>query len=44
MLFRSGPGGLGADVTALAALLIWQHRDNVGRLTAGNERRFGQKV
>nr|WP_217449437.1 glycerol-3-phosphate 1-O-acyltransferase PlsY [Deinococcus sp. JMULE3] len=42
--FLVGPGWLGLVVTALAALLIWQHRDNVNRLTAGNERRFGQKT
>lgn len=28
----------------LAALLIWQHRANIGRLTAGNESRLGEKV
>lgn len=27
----------------LGALLIWQHRDNIGRLTSGNERRFGEQ-
>lgn len=28
----------------LALLLIWQHRDNIRRLTAGEEKRLGQKV
>jgi len=27
----------------LSLLLIWQHRDNIKRLRAGNERRFGEK-
>lgn len=30
-------------VTGLVALLIWQHRENIGRLQAGNERRLGDK-
>lgn len=28
----------------LAALLFWQHRENIKRLQAGVERRFGEKV
>lgn len=28
----------------LAALLVWQHRDNIGRLQAGAERRLGEKA
>ncbi|GGL91782.1 glycerol-3-phosphate acyltransferase 1 [Deinococcus aerolatus] len=28
----------------LAALLVWQHRSNIGRLTAGKESRLGEKV
>ncbi len=28
----------------LALLLIWQHRDNMQRLTRGTERRFGEKA
>ncbi len=28
----------------LAALLVWQHRDNIGRLQAGTERHIGKKV
>jgi glycerol-3-phosphate acyltransferase PlsY len=31
-------------VLFLAALLIWQHRSNIGRLTAGKESRLGDKV
>ena len=31
-------------VWALSALLIWQHRDNITKLRAGTERRFGEKV
>ncbi|MFC4425954.1 glycerol-3-phosphate 1-O-acyltransferase PlsY [Deinococcus navajonensis] len=30
-------------IAGLAALLVWQHRDNVRRLQAGNERRLGDK-
>lgn len=30
-------------VTALVALMVWQHRENVTRLQAGNERRLGDK-
>lgn len=30
-------------ITLLSALLIYQHRDNIGRLTGGNERRLGEK-
>lgn len=33
-----------AGLCFLAALLIWQHRGNIGRLTAGTERRLGEKV
>lgn len=33
-----------AALSVLALLLIWQHRDNIGRLTAGNERRLGKKA
>lgn len=38
------PGWLTLVVLFLAALLIWQHRANIGRLTAGTESRLGQKV
>lgn len=37
------PGWLILVVAFLAALLTWQHRDNITRLQAGNERRLGQK-
>lgn len=33
-----------AALTFLALLLIWQHRDNIGRLTGGSERRLGDKA
>ncbi|WP_415785890.1 glycerol-3-phosphate 1-O-acyltransferase PlsY [Deinococcus saxicola] len=32
------------SVLFLAALLIWQHRSNIERLTAGQESRIGEKV
>ena len=28
----------------LAALLVWQHRENVKKLLAGTERRLGEKA
>lgn len=31
-------------VSALALLLIWQHRENIVKLQAGTERRLGEKV
>ncbi len=31
-------------VLALALLIFWTHRENIRRLQAGNERRFGEKV
>ncbi|GGK16725.1 glycerol-3-phosphate acyltransferase 1 [Deinococcus malanensis] len=37
------PLWLMAVMVVLAALLIWQHRDNVDRLRAGTERRLGDK-
>ena len=30
--------------TVVAPLIIWQHRDNIGRLLRGQERRIGQKA
>ncbi len=33
-----------AALTFLALLLIWQHRDNITRLTSGTERRLGDKA
>ncbi|WP_309569538.1 glycerol-3-phosphate 1-O-acyltransferase PlsY [Deinococcus sp.] len=38
------PAWLCAAVVGLVALLIWQHRENVRRLSAGNERRLGEKM
>jgi glycerol-3-phosphate acyltransferase PlsY len=35
------PVWLSLIVSGLAALLVWQHRDNIRRLQAGNERRLG---
>ncbi|WP_027882676.1 glycerol-3-phosphate 1-O-acyltransferase PlsY [Meiothermus rufus] len=31
-------------VLALALLIFWTHRENIQRLQAGNERRFGERV
>mgnify|MGYP001770848479 FL=1 len=31
-------------VLLLGALIFWTHRENIRRLTAGNERRFGEKA
>ncbi|WP_102125830.1 glycerol-3-phosphate 1-O-acyltransferase PlsY [Deinococcus planocerae] len=36
------PAWLTGVVTALTALLVWQHRENIRRLQAGNERRLGE--
>lgn len=33
-----------ATLSVLAALIFWTHRENITRLRAGNERRFGEKV
>ncbi|GAA5435171.1 glycerol-3-phosphate 1-O-acyltransferase PlsY [Deinococcus sp. A31D244] len=38
------PLWLSLTVTALVALIVWQHRENIRKLHAGNERRFGEKV
>ncbi|OLV17591.1 Acyl-phosphate:glycerol-3-phosphate O-acyltransferase PlsY [Deinococcus marmoris] len=38
------PVWLMLSVLFLAALLIWQHRSNIERLTAGKESRIGEKV
>ncbi|PTA67812.1 glycerol-3-phosphate 1-O-acyltransferase PlsY [Deinococcus arcticus] len=42
--FVVGPLWLGVVITGLSLLLAWQHRDNVRRLQAGTERRFGDKT
>nr|WP_156953024.1 glycerol-3-phosphate 1-O-acyltransferase PlsY [Deinococcus frigens] len=38
------PLWLMAVVLGLVALLVWQHRPNIGRLMAGKESRIGEKV
>ncbi|MDV6374602.1 glycerol-3-phosphate 1-O-acyltransferase PlsY [Deinococcus arenicola] len=38
------PAWLMVVIVFLAALLIWQHRSNIERLTAGKESRLGEKV
>ncbi|ADY26186.1 Glycerol-3-phosphate acyltransferase [Deinococcus proteolyticus MRP] len=44
-LVRLPPPWYGTAALAfLALLLIWQHRDNIGRLTSGTERRLGEKA
>jgi len=40
-LLTGQPLWLALLLTFLAALLIWQHRENLARLQAGNERRLG---
>lgn len=42
LLFGVGPIGLA--VLAMAALLIWRHRKNIGNLLAGKETRIGRKA
>lgn len=42
-LVTGQPLWLSAMVTFLAGLLVWQHRDNITRLQAGNERRLGDQ-
>jgi acyl phosphate:glycerol-3-phosphate acyltransferase len=41
LLFGFGPAFAG--VLAMAALLVWRHRENIARLVAGNESRIGMK-
>lgn len=41
-LITAQPAWLTGIVTGLAALLVWQHRENIRRLQAGNERRLGE--
>jgi glycerol-3-phosphate acyltransferase PlsY len=38
-----GLGASFASVLAMAALLVWRHRENIGRLLAGTESRIGAK-
>lgn len=39
-----GPAWMQGVIFFLALLLIWQHRDNISRLTSGTEKRLGQKA
>nr|WP_198170503.1 MULTISPECIES: glycerol-3-phosphate 1-O-acyltransferase PlsY [Deinococcus] len=39
-----GPPWLALVFAALALLMAWQHRENIRKLQAGTERRFGEKV
>jgi glycerol-3-phosphate acyltransferase PlsY len=38
-----GLGGTFAAVLAMAALIVWRHRENIARLIAGAESRIGAK-
>lgn len=38
-----GPGTSFAVVLAMAALLVWRHRENIARLIAGTESRIGMR-
>ncbi|MGH8708227.1 MAG: glycerol-3-phosphate 1-O-acyltransferase PlsY [Burkholderiales bacterium] len=39
-----GPGAQAACVLAIAALLVWRHKQNIRRLLAGEESRLGAKA
>ena len=39
-----GPGALALCVFAIAALLVWRHRENIRRLFRGEESRVGEKA
>ncbi len=41
--FTLGSVGSGVMLIALALMVLWKHRDNMARLMAGTEPRFGQK-
>jgi acyl phosphate:glycerol-3-phosphate acyltransferase len=41
--FTLGKAGTGIMLIALALMVLWKHRDNISRLKAGTEPRFGQK-
>lgn len=43
VVFLYGFNELALAVTAMAALLVYRHRDNIRKLAAGTERRLGQK-
>jgi len=40
---RGGPGAVAAVGLAIAALVVFQHRGNIGRLIAGEERKLGER-
>ena len=42
-LWLFGIDAMSVAVTAMSALLIWRHKDNVGRLLAGKEESIGAK-
>ena len=44
VLAGAQPTVLAELALAVAVLVIWQHRDNIGRLLAGTERRIGQRA
>jgi glycerol-3-phosphate acyltransferase PlsY len=44
VLSGAQPPILAEFALAVAALVIWQHRDNIQRLLAGKERRIGQRT
>ncbi|NLM47006.1 MAG: glycerol-3-phosphate 1-O-acyltransferase PlsY [Firmicutes bacterium] len=44
MLILRQPPAFAVPGTLLAALIIWRHRDNIGRLLQGTEHKLGEKV
>lgn len=42
MYFLGAPGPALALAAAIAVLVFWTHRENIGRLAAGRENRFGR--
>ena len=43
-LLTVGPGWLAASIAVMAALLVWRHQANIGRLLAGTESKLGQRA
>ena len=43
-LLLGEPAWLTGAVVFLSLLLIWQHRQNITKLTSGTERRLGEKA
>ncbi len=43
VVFLHGFNEMALAVTAMAALLVYRHRDNIRKLAAGTERRLGEK-